>query len=56
MNQQKPAVVLVRGAFAESASWNGLIEQLQADAVRTIAVADSKDCGVGARRAASGAA
>ena len=40
MNQQKPAVVLVHGAFAESASWNGVIEQLQAEAVRTIAVAN----------------
>jgi pimeloyl-ACP methyl ester carboxylesterase len=40
MTQQKPAVVLVHGAFAESASWNGVIEQLQAEAVRTIAVAN----------------
>lgn len=40
MNQQKPSVVLVHGAFAESASWNGVIEQLQAEAVRTIAVAN----------------
>ena len=30
MNDQKPTVVLVHGAFAESASWNGVIERLQA--------------------------
>ena len=40
MNQQKPAVVLVHGAFAESASWNGVIEQLQANDVHTIAAAN----------------
>jgi hypothetical protein len=28
MIQQKPTVVLVHGAFAESASWNGVVEQL----------------------------
>ncbi|MFJ6167811.1 alpha/beta fold hydrolase [Micromonospora orduensis] len=28
MSDQKPTVVLVHGAFAESASWNGVIERL----------------------------
>lgn len=39
MNQQ-PVVVLVHGAFAESASWNGVIEELQSHAVRAVAVAN----------------
>ena len=30
MSEQKPTVVLVHGAFAESASWNPVIERLQA--------------------------
>ncbi|MFG1827368.1 alpha/beta fold hydrolase [Microbispora bryophytorum] len=40
MAQQKPTVVLVHGAFAESASWNGVVERLQANAVPVIAVAN----------------
>jgi pimeloyl-ACP methyl ester carboxylesterase len=40
MSQQKPTVVLVHGAFAESASWNGVIEALQAAVVPAIAVAN----------------
>ena len=40
MNQQQPTVVLVHGAFAESASWSGVIEQLQANAVNVIAAAN----------------
>jgi pimeloyl-ACP methyl ester carboxylesterase len=40
MNEEKPTVMLVHGAFAESASWNGVIERLQAEAVPTIAVAN----------------
>jgi pimeloyl-ACP methyl ester carboxylesterase len=40
MTQQKPTVVLVHGAFAESASWNGVIEALQAADVPAIAVAN----------------
>ena len=40
MNEKKPTVVLVHGAFAESASWNGVIEQLQAEALPSIAVAN----------------
>ncbi|MFF4652162.1 alpha/beta hydrolase, partial [Streptomyces sp. NPDC001380] len=27
----KPTVVLVHGAFAESASWNGVVQRLQRD-------------------------
>ena len=33
----KPTIVLVHGAFAESASWNGVISRLQAAGHRTIA-------------------
>lgn len=40
MNEKKPTVVLVHGAFAESASWNGVIERLQAEAVPSVAVAN----------------
>jgi pimeloyl-ACP methyl ester carboxylesterase len=40
MTEQKPAVVLVHGAFAESASWNGVIEQLQQSGLECIAVAN----------------
>ena len=40
MTQQKPTVVLVHGAFAESASWNGVVEQLRADSVPVVAVAN----------------
>jgi pimeloyl-ACP methyl ester carboxylesterase len=36
----QPTVVLVHGAFAESASWNGVISRLQAAGHRTIAVAN----------------
>ena len=38
MIDQKPTVVLVHGAFAESASWNGVIERLQAQGLDTVAV------------------
>lgn len=37
MTDQKPAVVLVHGAFAESASWNGVIERLQAQGIHAVA-------------------
>ncbi|HET6742840.1 MAG TPA: alpha/beta hydrolase [Kribbella sp.] len=37
---ENPVVVLVHGAFAESASWNGVIERLQAQSVETVAVAN----------------
>jgi len=40
MIQQKPTVVLVHGAFAESASWTVVIEELQANAVPVVAVAN----------------
>ncbi|MBB2946491.1 pimeloyl-ACP methyl ester carboxylesterase [Actinoplanes lutulentus] len=34
----KPTIVLIHGAFAESASWNGVVSRLQAAGHRTIAV------------------
>jgi pimeloyl-ACP methyl ester carboxylesterase len=40
MSNQTPIVVLVHGAFAESASWNGVIEQLHDRGVDAIAVAN----------------
>ncbi|WP_341998655.1 alpha/beta hydrolase [Microbacterium sp. LWH7-1.2] len=40
MTAQKPTIVLVHGAFAESSSWNGVIAQLQQHDVRAIAVAN----------------
>ncbi|WP_222194979.1 alpha/beta fold hydrolase [Modestobacter italicus] len=38
--QEKPTVVLVHGAFAESASWNGVIEQLKSDGYKVLAAAN----------------
>ncbi len=38
--EEKPTVVLVHGAFAESASWNGVIEQLRIDGYPVIAAAN----------------
>ena len=35
-----PTVVLVHGAFAESASWNGVIEELQEQSLDVVAVAN----------------
>lgn len=40
MSNEKPTVVLVHGAFAESASWNGVVERLHARSVEVIAVAN----------------
>jgi pimeloyl-ACP methyl ester carboxylesterase len=40
MTDRKPTVVLVHGAFAESASWNGVIEKLHAASVDVVAVAN----------------
>jgi pimeloyl-ACP methyl ester carboxylesterase len=40
MTEQKPTVVLVHGAFAESASWIGVIEKLQAMSLDCVAVAN----------------
>lgn len=36
----KPTIVLVHGAFADSSSWNGVIQRLQQDGYRTVAVAN----------------
>lgn len=40
MTQDKPTVVLVHGAFAESASWNGVIKRLQAKSLQAVAAAN----------------
>ena len=40
MHDQKPTIVLVHGAFAESASWNGVIAQLSAHDVHVVAAAN----------------
>jgi pimeloyl-ACP methyl ester carboxylesterase len=40
MSEQKPTVVLVHGAFAESASWNGVIARLYAEGITSVAVAN----------------
>jgi pimeloyl-ACP methyl ester carboxylesterase len=40
MTNMKPTVVLVHGAFAESASWDGVIQQLQAQSFDVVAVAN----------------
>ena len=40
MTTQKPTIVLVHGAFAESASWNGVIASLQERGVTAIAAAN----------------
>ena len=40
MSDQKPTIVLVHGAFAESASWNGVIARLRERGVRTVAAAN----------------
>ncbi|GAB2574297.1 alpha/beta fold hydrolase [Kribbella endophytica] len=37
MSDQKPTVVLVHGAFAENASWNGVIARLQAEGLTAVA-------------------
>jgi pimeloyl-ACP methyl ester carboxylesterase len=38
MSDQKPTIALVHGAFAESASWNGVMERLQARGLDTVAI------------------
>lgn len=38
--EQRPTVVLVHGAFAESASWNGVVERLQDDGLTVVAAAN----------------
>ncbi len=40
MTEEKPTVVLVHGAFADSSSWDGVIERLQAESVDVVAVAN----------------
>ena len=40
MTEQKPTVVLVHGAFAESASWHGVVERLLARQVDVVAAAN----------------
>jgi pimeloyl-ACP methyl ester carboxylesterase len=40
MTEQRPTVVLVHGAFAESASWSGVIERLQSKSLDVVAVAN----------------
>ena len=37
MSHQNPTVVLVHGAFAESASWNGVIERLSREGITSVA-------------------
>jgi pimeloyl-ACP methyl ester carboxylesterase len=40
MSTEKPAIVLVHGAFAESASWNRVIRRLHDRGLRAVAVAN----------------
>ncbi|GAA1764679.1 alpha/beta fold hydrolase [Agromyces humatus] len=40
MSNPLPTVVLVHGAFAESASWNGVVARLQSEGLRVIAAAN----------------
>ena len=40
MTEKKPTVVLVHGAFAESASWHGVVERLLARQVSVVAAAN----------------
>jgi pimeloyl-ACP methyl ester carboxylesterase len=40
MSEQKPTVVLVHGAFADSSSWNGVVEKLQAHEYPVVAASN----------------
>lgn len=40
MNLQRPTVVFVHGAFAESASWSGVVERLRVHPINVVAVAN----------------
>jgi pimeloyl-ACP methyl ester carboxylesterase len=40
MSEQTPTIVLVHGAFAESASWTAVVEQLQARGHEVVAAAN----------------
>ncbi|MBV8430415.1 MAG: alpha/beta hydrolase, partial [Solirubrobacterales bacterium] len=39
-NESQPTVVLVHGAFADSSSWNGVIERLLSRGVKVTAAAN----------------
>lgn len=40
MTHMKPVVVLVHGAFADSSSWNDVIDKLEAESLEVVAVAN----------------
>ncbi|MFI7067355.1 alpha/beta fold hydrolase [Kribbella sp. NPDC050124] len=40
MNDQRPAVVLVHGAFADASSWNGVVERLLERGLEVVAAAN----------------
>ncbi|SDU68570.1 alpha/beta fold hydrolase [Jiangella alkaliphila] len=40
MSEQQPTIVLVHGAFAESASWSGVVERLRERSLDAVAVAN----------------
>jgi pimeloyl-ACP methyl ester carboxylesterase len=40
MSEQTPTIVLVHGAFAESASWSAVVEQLQSRGLEVVAAAN----------------
>src|SRR5688500_18210647 len=37
---EKPTIVLVHGAFADGASWNGVVERLQRNGFTVVAIAN----------------
>jgi pimeloyl-ACP methyl ester carboxylesterase len=46
MSDETPTVVLVHGAFADASSWNGVVELLQANPLRGIAIDSAYIAGV----------
>jgi pimeloyl-ACP methyl ester carboxylesterase len=54
MAEQKPTVVLVHGAFADSSSWNGVIRTLEADGYPVVAAANPLRSVKGDARSVSG--
>lgn len=40
MTSGKPTVVLVHGAFADSSSWNGVVERLQSHDYRVVSASN----------------